>query len=163
MNGGLQDSAALGIYLFTFCPPGPDDLLYEISHRRLGIIAKLNVESHSRANSSSFSEGSSTLSGLIPLLDSSLSRRLLTTETLEHWVASPYRLRNIAFCKACSHDTALKFPTLAERCLGITFLRLPTALNFSALVHDFITSSSGFDDHYEVNSPQLHPSPCAFP
>ena len=97
MNDGLLDGIILEIYLLTFCPPGPDDLLNEISQTRLGIMAKSNVESHSLANFSSFSEGSSTLLVLIPLLDSSLNR-LFTIEAVNCRSGSLYRHCNITFC-----------------------------------------------------------------
>ena len=43
-------------YLFTFCPPGPDERLKLISHRFLGIVLELNVASHFRARACSTSE-----------------------------------------------------------------------------------------------------------
>jgi hypothetical protein len=34
--------------LFTFWPPGPDDLLYDSSHSRFGIVSAVSLESHWR-------------------------------------------------------------------------------------------------------------------
>lgn len=54
---GLSTYASLGVetYLFTFCPPGPEDLLKETSHRLLGMASGLNVASQDLALSMSAS------------------------------------------------------------------------------------------------------------
>ena len=46
----------IAIYLFTFCPPGPDDLLKLSSPMFLGIVSASSLSSHSLAawSSSSF-------------------------------------------------------------------------------------------------------------
>ncbi len=46
-----------GPYLFTFCPPGPEDRLYEISQSRCGMVLGLNLVTHCRHAAISSSVG----------------------------------------------------------------------------------------------------------
>jgi hypothetical protein len=46
---GEMVGLSIGSYLFTFCPPGPEDREKVISHRLRGIVSGFRLASHLRA------------------------------------------------------------------------------------------------------------------